>query len=31
VLDVITWSRGPGTIHITVSKDAAKLEPLLKR
>jgi hypothetical protein len=31
VLDVITWSRGTREIHIAVSRDAAKLEPLLKR
>jgi hypothetical protein len=31
VLDVITWSRGAREIEIGVSRDAARLEPLLKR
>jgi hypothetical protein len=31
VLNVIVWSRDASEIHITVSRDAAKLEPLLTR
>jgi hypothetical protein len=31
VLDVIAWSRQGGVIRITVSRDAAALEPLLDR
>ncbi|MEA2310913.1 MAG: hypothetical protein QOE28_881, partial [Solirubrobacteraceae bacterium] len=31
VLGVIAWVREPQAIHITVSKDAQVLEPLLKR
>jgi sec-independent protein translocase protein TatB len=31
VLDVIAWARAGRTIHITVSRDAAVLEPLLDR
>ncbi len=31
VLNVITWSRDANEIGITVSKDAARLEPLLER
>jgi hypothetical protein len=31
VLNVITWQRDADAIHIDVSKDAAKLEPLLGR
>jgi hypothetical protein len=31
VLDVIAWSREGGAIHVTVSRDAAALEPLLDR